>query len=273
MAQVIDSIFPANRHWDGAVDDVSEAPADAVSIRLKSGTKNIERLPSFTQLTALWCFDIGAAALDAICACRSLTALYVENIKTADLSALSRLTHLNVLGLERCSKVTSLTDLEQLGSLQQLGITHFKNVRNLEPLARLSQLRALAVGGSMWTAMDVASFQPLRELQDLEYLHLTNIKSRDGSLEPLARLPRLRKLEIANFYSVSEFARLARRLPLTECQWFKPYVEVGAIPCKKCGASSMVMPSGKGATMICRQCDSRRLEKHIREWDAATAQA
>ena len=267
MSQLLESIFPAKREWDGAVDDVSKAPADTGRLRLKSGAKNIDRLPWLTQLTTLWCFDIGAAALDAICACPSLTALYVENINTADLSGLKRLPNLAILGLERCSKVGSLNDLAELGALRELGITDFKNVHDLSPLAHLPQLRALAVAGSMWATMRVASFQPLEALHALEFLHLTNIKPDDGSLRPLGSLARLKNLEIANFYSTTEFAWLARTLPSTACQWFRPYVEITFRHCAKCGAASMVMLTGRGTKALCVQCDARKLDAHLREWN------
>jgi hypothetical protein len=267
----LESIFPMYCQWDQAVDDVANVPVDAVSIRLVSGAKNLKTLPSYTKLKSLWCFDVGADALDAICSCASIESLYIENIKTVDLRALKRLTHLTVLGLERCSKLTSIADLGELESLAGLGITHFKNVHDLGPLARLKELRALAVAGSIWTTMRVKSFQPLAELRALEYLHLTNIKPDDGSLKPLAQLTSLKKLELANFYKTSEFAWLARRLQSTECQWFRPYVEVSVLPCKKCGAASMAMLTGKGTTMACVACDRPKLEKQIREWTIASA--
>ena len=268
--RALESIFPMSRSWDRAVDDVADVPADAASIRLVSGAKNVARLPSYTKLKSLWCFDIGADALETICNCAALESLYIDNIKTGDVSALRRLTDIRVLGLERGSKLTSLADLTELKSLQGLGLTHFKNVHDLGPLGRMTGLLALAVAGSVWTTMRVASLQPLQALDALEFLHLTNIKPDDGSLKPLGTLTSLKKLEIANFYPTSEFAWLARKLPSTECQWFRPYVEVSSLTCGKCGAASMVLLTGKGATTACTACGGARVEKQIREWTAAS---
>jgi len=264
----VESIFPARCVWDRALDDVSKAPADASRIRLVSKAKNIDKLPSFGKLKSLWCFDIGAHELDAICRCASLESLYIDNVKTGDLSGFRRLRELKVLGLERCSKVNSLADLADLRSLEGLAITHFKNVHDLMPLSRMTNLRALAVAGSMWTTMRVESLKPLEELTNLEFLHLTNIKPEDGTLKSLGSLAKLKKLDIANFYPTSEFAWLARQLNSTECDWFKPSIEIRSFPCKKCGAMTMVMLTGKGATPICMTCDKPKLEKHLREWNA-----
>jgi hypothetical protein len=226
------SIFPARCDWPQAVDDVLKHPVDAISIRLVSGAKNIDQIPSYAGLKSLWCFDIDAGELDSICSCTSLESLYVDNIKTRDLSSLKRLAGLRVLGVEACAKVTSLVDLSELHSLVGLGITHFKNVHDLTPLAGLHRLRALAVAGSMWTRMQINSFAPVSGLEDLELLHLMNIRADDMSLKPLAGLKKLRKLEIANFYPTSEFAWLSQRLRSTECDWFRPYVEISSLACR-----------------------------------------
>ena len=264
----VESIFPARCEWDRALDDVSKAPADAVRIRLVSKAKHIDKLPTFPRLKSLWCFDIAAPQLESICRCVSIESLYIDNVKTEDLTGFTRLPQLKVLGLERCSKVYSLADLADLHSLEGLAITHFKNVHDLAPLSRLANLRSLAVAGSMWTTMHVESLEPLEGLTNLEFLHLTNIKPGDGTLNSLGSLAKLKKLDIANFYPTSEFAWLARQLPSTECDWFKPYIEMRSFPCKKCGAMTMVMLSGKGATPICMTCDKPKLEKHLREWNA-----
>lgn len=267
----LDSIFPMRCEWPRAVDDVSSMPIDANSMRLVSGARSIERLPAYSALKALWCFDIGGKALDSICACSSLESLYIDNIKTDELGALNRLPRLNILSLDTCSKVSSLAELGQLRLVQGLAITHFKNVHDLGPLSGLGGLRALGISGSMWTRMRVATLKPLGELKGLEFLHLTNIKAEDESLRSLEALTSLRKLDLANFYPMREFARLSQRLRSTECTWFRPYVELSSVNCKKCGEASMVVLTGKGKPSVCARCDGGRLEKHVREWNEETS--
>ena len=268
------SIFPMRCEWPDAVDDVSAVPNDAVRIRLVSGAKNIDRLPMYSGLRALWCFDVGAEALKSIGSCVSLESLYIENIKTENLSSLKGLPGLKILGLDTCSRASSLIDIGKLHSLQGLAITNFKNVHDLGPLSGLGGLRALAVSGSMWKRMRVATLKPLGALMNLELLHLTNIKAEDDVLRSLEALTNLRKLDIANFYPMSEFARLSQKLRSTECTWFEPYVELsGVTACKKCGGATMIMLTGKGKPLVCTRCDGNRLEKHIRAWCDARAAA
>lgn len=267
------SIFPARRTWPSAIADVAAAPQDVTEIRLVAGARNFDRLRTYTKLEALWCFDINGNALEAICACTSLKSLYIENLKTDDLRSLRNLRRLEILGIETGSKVRSFVELSELRSLWGLALTHFKNVHDLTPLSDLGALRALAVAGSMWTRMRVASWWPLERLKQLEYLHLTNIKADDESLKPLGQLAMLRQLDIANFYPMKEFAWLAQRLKLTECTWFNPYVAVKHSACKKCGEHSMLMLTGKRKPMLCLRCDGKRIDKHLVEWNQASLAA
>jgi len=179
------------------------------------------------------------------------------------------LRRLRILGFENCSRVTSFVDFGELHSLTGLALCHFKNVHDLAPLSELRMLKSLAVAGSLWTRMHVASFAPLEKLKQLELLHLTNIKALDESLLTLSALTNLRRLDIANFYPMSEFARLAQSLKSTECTWFKPYVELTNFRCKKCDQTTMLMLSGSRKPMLCIRCDAKKLAKHVHEWNQA----
>jgi hypothetical protein len=266
-------IFPARRIWPQAIHDVSEISAEATEVRLVSRAKNLRKLSTLTRLKALWCFDINHEALDSICNCVSLESLFIENLKTGDVACLKSLRNLSTLSLDSCSKITSLEFLVRLPALRGLAIINFKNVHDLTPVAAMTSLRFLAIAGSMWTRMKVASFDPLSHLPGLEFLHLTNIKADDSSLEPLATLSHLKLLDIANFYPMNEFARLSRKLSTTECTWFHPFLAVQkSMVCKKCRMHTMVMLTGRRNRILCTDCDGERLERHIKEWNYASAE-
>jgi hypothetical protein len=109
--------------------------------------------------------------------------------------------------------------LPHTASLKALAMENMKRVTDLDPLASLKQLKALAVEGSLWTPMRVASLAPLCALERLEYLFLTNLRVVDKSLRPLHALTRLRALQCANFYPATEFAALANARPTLRCDW------------------------------------------------------
>jgi hypothetical protein len=228
-----------------------------------AGAEGWARLERFLQLEDLWCFHVNEAAFIRICDCVSLKNLYVDTLKSNKLRCLQKLSLLRVLSLDSCAQVDSLAELGRLEHLEGLAIIHFKNVHDVGPLSNLTNLQELAIAGSMWTRMKIASLHPLSSLTNLKYLHLTNLKVADESLKPLAGLSRLELLEIANFYPMEEFAWLSGKLRHTKCAWFHPYVEFSAKACARCGQRTLAMLSGKGKPILCRNCDHQRLERHV----------
>jgi hypothetical protein len=145
----------------------------------------------------------------------------VGSVTVTDLRPLAALPRLRRLVVKDAPRIE---DLEWTRGLQveSLGLENFKRVTLLDPLAQLTGLRGLAVEGSMWTAMRVASLQPLAGLQALEGLFLTNLRVADRSLRPLHALPELRELQCARWYAEGEFAALAAARPDLRCCWFDP---------------------------------------------------
>jgi len=133
-------------------------------------------------------------------------------------------------------------------------------------------LQQLAIAGSIWTRMKIESLKRLSSLRNLKYIHLTNLKAEDESLKPLAELNQLEKLEIATFYPMEEVAWLSGRLKKTECSWFRPYMEL-PFDCPKCEKNMMVMLTGKGNPNLCKECDAKRLAKHVAEFEEVASAA
>ena len=265
-------IFPLGLSWSKAADNLDQVPVDTTSLRLTASTRDFARVPDFTQLKSLFCFNINSRALEHIGDCSSLENLFIEGLKSASIAPLRKLNSLKVLSIETCSTIDSLVEFSSLQGLEGLAITHFRNVQVLDPLAELVGLEQLGVAGSMWTRMKVESLRPLAPLQRLKYLHLTNLKPVEESLRPIAEMMDLRLLEIANFYPTEEFAWLSGRLKDTECIWFKPYAQL-PFDCKRCHQCTMVMLSGKSKSNLCRECDAERLERHIAVFNEIAAKA
>ena len=267
-------IYPANLEWPTAADDLSAVSLEVTRLRLSTKAKSWERLREFTRLKSLWCFGVDEKALRAISNCTSLKELYLDyNLRTGDLECLHNLEQLELLTIDSCSKIDSLRQVSEFTKLEVLSIVNFKNVHNLEPLGSMTRLRELAVSGSIWTRMKIDTLQPLSSLTNLEYLDLTNNKVADESLKPIARLQKLKALNIANFYPTREFAWLAGKLRSTSCDWFKPYLDVDLFSCTKCGRNSCVLLTGKGTSRLCKHCDEQRLTNHVSEFEAIKAQA
>lgn len=254
-------LYPALAGFPPAVTDIANAPRDSTDLRLAAAARGWELLPEYPSLTRLWCFTISQPRLDAIARCRSLKRLYLDGIRVP-LQDLARLTDLDVLSIESATRLPTLAEIPRLSDLRGLSVTNAPRVASLRPLSAGRGLRALNVSGGIWSRMTIDSLVPLERLEELRYLALANLKVRDWSLEPLGALVGLQKLTLANSYPMREFARLSARLKHTECQWFKPFVEFSAVPCPRCGTTSLVIPSGKGLRTMCRRCDEERIRRH-----------
>jgi hypothetical protein len=255
-------VFPALAGFPDAIADVAAVAGDVTSLRLVSKAQNFAALPRLPLLERLWCMNLGAETARIVGSLVALRRLYVDGFRLPTLSAFSELERLEVLSIDGATRVASLDEFAPFCGLTALGVTHFPRVRSLEPLSRFDSLRALVVAGSIWTRMTVDSLTPLMRLNDLHYLHLTNLKALDESLEPLASLTELLTLELPNFYPMEEFAKLSARLKKTRCDWFAPFVSVTSSSCPKCAASGMLMLTGKGQPTLCATCDAARVLKH-----------
>jgi hypothetical protein len=120
--------------------------------------------------------------------------------------------------------------------------------------------------------MKIESLTPLSALQNLTYLHLSNLKAEDESLRALGDLTKLEELDLANFYPMEEFAWLSGRLKNTQCTWFSPYVKL-PFGCSKCKEPKMLMLTGKGKRQACKKCDADRLARHVAEFENFARQA
>ncbi|HEY1140824.1 MAG TPA: hypothetical protein VGE88_11530 [Lysobacter sp.] len=209
--------------WDrlpAAVTSVAGVdPAAADVVFRREGTSHVG-LHSYTAIRRLWASQVDAAFLDEIAAMPALEMLSLQRVTATDLQPLARLRQLRRLIVRDATRVADLEWTRAL-ALESLALENLKSVCSLEPLADQHGLRALGVEGAMWTAMRVHSLEPLRSLERLEYLFLTNLRVRDGSLRPLHGLARLRFLQCARYYDHSEFAALAVARPELEGNWLQ----------------------------------------------------
>jgi hypothetical protein len=209
--------------WDclpPVAQDITAVDPAATQLRLRRIGKYRPGLARLPGLTHLWAYGVDAAFLDEIARLPGLHTLHMEDVGTADLAPLAALPALERLTVIGATKVPDLGWTRDLRGLRVLGLEHFKRVDDLSPLAERTQLTALAVEGSLWSAMRVATLEPLASLQALESLFLTNLRVADRSLRPLQALPRLRVLQCARFFPVPEFEALAAASPALECSWF-----------------------------------------------------
>ncbi|MGV3740773.1 MAG: hypothetical protein ACO1NO_00505 [Burkholderiaceae bacterium] len=209
--------------WDrlpAAVGTAAAISPDAGDVNFRRTARSYRGIAAHQNIRRLWAYSVDQGFLEEISALASLEVLYLNAVTAKDLSALGRLARLRSLSVIGATKVPDLEWTAPLHALDALALEHFKLVRDLSPLAGLTRLRALAIEGSMWARMKVATLEPLSHLENLNYLFLTNLQAEDRSLRPLAALKKLKVLECAAFYPKEEFELLAQANGALRCSWF-----------------------------------------------------
>lgn len=236
-----------------------------------------ELLPTLSNVRTLWFQSkVTQPMFEAACAMPALEGLYVKwsgITSLAPLAGLRTLTHFHLGG------APSATGLEALAALPGLVDLEIHNVRAAADLGfvqGLGGLRALSLAGesNSLKPLVLPSLAPLAALAGLERLSLSTLRVEDGSLAPLAALPKLRWLGLCNAFPMAEVARLAGRRPDVECDLFAPSSgPVASIACKKCKGKTLHQTTGKGLPWLCETCDAERLARHVAEFEAIRAAA
>jgi hypothetical protein len=235
-----------------------------------------EALPTFRDLRYVWFQSkVTQNLFEAACKLPQLEGLYVKWSAIENLEPLAAASELQNLHLGSSARVKAIEPLTELKRLVRLDLDNLKEIRNLTSIGKLTGLVALAFTGAEFKRNTVESLEPLGNLHALRWLHIGSLRTDDHSLRPLARLKALEYLAIGNFFSVDEFAWLSAHLPNTACSWLQPYQRFhkSLFPCSRCKQNWRVMPSGRGAKLLCPTCDAERLAKQVGLFERLKAQA
>lgn len=258
-------------------DDLSALPTDAKFVATHGKATNTEYLAAARSLEAVWVSRPTSALLRTLTELPYLRAVYLCDVGEVDLAPLGELPSLEHLIVSGARKLADVSWLDRPPRLRTLYLENMKRL-DLETLPPLPELRALQLGGTMWSTLVVASLDPLRRVPALQYLMLTNVRSRDGSLVPLRALTRLRELRLPNFFKVEECARLSAALPNTSGEILTPfYMKPNrkadgsyTFPCKRCGGPCLML-TGRPASLLCPACDATRIAMRVARWEVARA--
>src|SRR5687768_18601787 len=122
-------LFPHLADFPPAVTDLAHVPSDVRDLRLTSKADNLMLLARLSQLERLWCFDLNAKGIQIVGGLSSLRRLYVDGVRLDGFGALTNLTGLEVLSLERCTRITALDSLSVFGGSRGLALMHFPRVK------------------------------------------------------------------------------------------------------------------------------------------------
>ena len=252
----------AHLHLGGApsathVEALAQLPAlvtlDIANVRAAGDLGFLQGLPRLRELSI---------SGDA----NSLKPLVIESL--APLAGHARLAHLHLGGAPSATHVEALA---QLPALVTLDIANVRAAGDLRFLQGLPRLRELSISGdaNSLKPLVLESLAPLAALLELEQLNLTVVRLADGSLAPLAGLPKLRHLGLGNMFTMEEYARLAGLRPDIQCDRFAPsYGPNESLRCKTCRQHGLFALTGKGKPWLCQHCDAAKLARHDAEFMA-----
>lgn len=238
------------------VEDLRNTDPHATELFIHGKTKGLDLLASFRQLTKLWIHSVSQKEFTRILNSVNPEMLYMYGMRVEDLSLLGNLSNLHVLGLEWNPKAMQLWDLSKNLNLTALTIKGFSKLRDITSLAQAPNIQLLELEVDHTHPLLLETLQPLKELKQLTYLGLSNIKVADESLQPLSELKGLKELAISNQFSTEEFAKLSVALPNTTCDKSSPFVRV-ALPD---GLDLMVV--GKRKPFLNSNKDSVKMKKY-----------
>ena len=265
-------IYRLMRSFPKHTDDLSDVCDTVEQLSIGPKTRKVERLAALHRLRRLWVGGATSGVLDNVVRLRHLEELVIAGARATSLPGTWQLPRLQTLLLDRCAKLTSIEPLKGSDGVEILGIISAKRLSDYGPLRALSRLRTVDLGEQIYyERQTIDSLAFLSNLTSIENLALRFSFVADGSLKPIARLSKLRTLEISNTFPREQFAYLAAHLPQVQCPWFPGYVLLGK--CPRCTDETMVMLTGKGQRSLCANCDRRQLEQKLNEFKALVASA
>lgn len=231
-----------------------------------------DRFPTLDRVRIAWIGgSVSQETFEAVCRLPAVEGLHIGWSAITSLAPIRQLRTLTHFHLGSGPSAQELEALADLPALVDLEISNVRAAGDLRFLAGMHGLKALALCGDSNSIkpLKIATLAPLSGLASLERLSLTTVQLEDGSLESLARLPRLRHLDLSNQFPMEEVARLAGRRPDIACDRFvASHGPVSWMACKACHRKSMHQLTGKRKPWLCGHCDAARLARHIAEFDA-----
>ena len=185
----------------------------------------------------------------------NLTALYLYNFQVKDLQPLEQLTKIKYFIFDWDSKATQLWDVSCMKSLKGLSIKDCRHVTSIGQVGG-ALLEELELCGGMWNRFSIDSLTPLKKLNKLKYLYLSNIKVLKEGLSPLKSLKGLKNLEVSNQFATQDYAELSVHLKNTKCSSFSPWIKLDHPIGEK-----DIMVTGKGKPFLNSIKDAERIRK------------
>lgn len=168
-----------------------------------------KELPRLTTVKYLWfCSRVNQEMFEAACEMENLEGLYIKWSGIKQIESLLKLKKLRHLHLGSSGQIESIKVFRNINWLTTLNLEQLNKVSDFTDLAGMTALEGLGLDGSIWTAQNIDSLQPIGQLTRLKYLTLTNTRAKDKSLDPILNLRELVRFNSSRNYPETEFEKL-----------------------------------------------------------------
>lgn len=250
-------LFRTDAQPDSIIEDLRAIDQNTEELFVHGKTKGLDLLASFSNLNKLWVRSVNQKEFNQILSQVNPEMLYVYEMRVEDLSLLSNLSNLQILGLEWNTKATRLWDISNNHRLKALSIKGFSRLNEIQSLIQAQEVNLLQLGGDDSITLKLENLEPLKYLHRLVFLDLSHLKLMDDSLWPISELKGLKELVISNQFPTEEFAKLSVALPDTKCDKFSAFVRV-----PKLVDGSDIMVVGKRKPFLISKRDSVKMKKY-----------
>ncbi|MCG3269576.1 hypothetical protein [Yoonia sp. I 8.24] len=199
-----------------------------------------------------------------------LEMLALRWLSAADLTVVPFPKNLIRFRIWHSSKLKSLKGLETAENLKELYICDNGSPLDISALHSLTKLEHLIVDGGYGDGNALIGFDALEGLP-IEQLTMINIKGADLDLGPVARLPKLKELDLpTRLFPAEEVAKVAAAKPwyygqLKDLPKAKSHF---ANPCKKCGQMPHELFLKGKKFLWCLDCQGAKVADHLADFDA-----
>ncbi|KRE06474.1 internalin [Bacillus sp. Root239] len=252
----VDYVFHDNQRPD-ITYDLKNIESSVTELWIQGNTKNLSKLKELSGIKKIWIEFVNQREFNKIIDLINPESLYIYDMRVEDLSRLETLTNVKILGLESNTRASKLWNLKANPSLESLLIRGFTKLTDIKHLKYGSNLRILELEGNNSNQLKLENLQPIKYLQNLKYLGLSNIRVINESLEPISFLKGLELLETSNQFPTEEFAKLSVLLPNTQCNKFEPYFRL-TYPIDELD----IMVVGKRKPLLNYKRDKKKLDKY-----------
>lgn len=169
---------------------------------------------------------------------KTIKAIFFDDIRIDNLSALKELSSLECVIISYCPKLLSFWNFEKTPNLKVLKYTANSHLKDLSELSKAENLEYFEIESlvSNVNMNYVDSFYPLTKLEKLKEVSFSSVMCSDNNIDNLINIPNLCKMWISpNTFSTEDFAKF-------EALKFKIYEEYGIYK----NGDDFVCPLGKG---------------------------